>query len=102
MATTKLLIYNDALMICGERKLASLTEDREPRHLLDHVWDNNGVDACLEQAQWHFAMKTVRLDYDPSVTPEFGYNRAFEKPSDWIITSPEASIQSILKLSGTI
>jgi hypothetical protein len=32
-------------------------------------------------------MRTVLLDYDPSVTPEFGYNRAFNKPTDWVLTS---------------
>jgi hypothetical protein len=85
--TDKLSIYSDALLMCGERALSSLTEDREPRHLLDQVWDNGGVDACLEQGQWHFAMASVRMDYDPAVEPEFGYRYAFDKPDDWILTS---------------
>lgn len=87
MATSRLEIYNMALTICGERILASLTEDREPRHLLDLVWDNDGVDACLEMGQWKFAMRSVRIDYDTDVTPEYGYQRAFSKPDDWIVTS---------------
>lgn len=85
--TTRLSLYNDALTMAGERTLASLTEVREPRYLLDQVWDNNGVDACLEEAQWEFAMRTIRIDYDPGITPDFGYSRAFDKPSDWILTS---------------
>ncbi len=88
--TTKLSVFNGALLHCGERFLHSttgLTENREPRYLLDHVWANNGVKHCLEQGQWHFAMRTVQIDYDPSVEPGFGYNRAFLKPDDWLLTS---------------
>lgn len=90
MSTSKLELYNDALMICGERLLhttTGLTEEREPRRLLDHVWDSEGVDACLEAGQWKFAMRTVMIDYDPDITPEFGLQRAFAKPDDWINTS---------------
>tara|TARA_R110000868_G_scaffold162418_1_gene393635 strand:- start:214 stop:858 length:645 start_codon:yes stop_codon:yes gene_type:complete len=83
----RLSLYNDALMYAGERSLASLTEDREPRRLLDQVWASQGVDRCLEEAQWHFAMRADRFDYDPSVTIDFGYGYAFTKPDDWIITS---------------
>ena len=85
--TTRLELYNHALLICGERFLASLTEDREPRHLLDHVWDNDGVKKCLEAGQWKFAMRAVRLDYDPAIDPDFGYRRAFSKPTDWCATA---------------
>lgn len=85
--TDRLRIYNGALLLAGDRQLASLTEDREPRHLLDSVWDDGGVRYCLEQAQWFFAMRSTRLDYDPAIAPDWGYHRAFAKPSDWVITS---------------
>lgn len=85
--TTRLSLYNDALLLCGERPLSSLTEDREPRRLLDQIWASNGVDKCLEMAQWHFAMRTAMIDYDPDIDPPFGYRRAFNKPTDWIVTS---------------
>lgn len=87
MSTTRLKIYNSALTICGERHIADLTEDREPRRLLDHVWDNDGIEACLEMGQWKFAMRSVRIDYDADVTPDYGFRRAFSKPSDWVLTS---------------
>lgn len=87
MATTRLSLYNDALLLCGERALASLTVNEETRHLLDTVWNNNGVDGCLEEAQWEFAMRTIRIDYDTGITPDFGFRRAFDKPTDWILTS---------------
>lgn len=87
MATSRLQLYNAALTICGERHLASLTENRKPRRLLDHVWSNDGVKACLEAGQWKFAIRTIRLDYETAITPDYGYRRAFAKPSDWCVTS---------------
>ena len=89
--TDQLSIYNGALLLCGERFLGSLTENREPRRLLDRVWSSNGVKTCLEQGQWNFATRTVQIDYDPSIEPSFGYNRAFGKPGDWVITMGQCS-----------
>ncbi len=91
MSATRLSIYNDALLICGERALASITENREPRYILDQVWNNNGIDGCLEEGQWYFAMRTVQLDYDPDIAPPFGFARAFDKPTDWLLTSAVCS-----------
>lgn len=84
---TQLTLYNGALILLGERQLASLTENREPRFLLDYVWSQGIVDNCLARGQWYFAMKAAQIDYDTSVTPAFGYTRAFEKPTDWKLTS---------------
>ena len=86
MATSRLKIYNDALILCGERTLSALTENREGRYLLDQVWDNDGVRFCLESGQWRFASRTIQIDYDTGITPDFGYLRAFPKPSDWCAT----------------
>lgn len=82
----QLSIYNGALLLCGERALASLSVNEESRHNLDQVWGAGGVRACLEQGQWRFAMRTSQLAYSTTVTPAFGYARAFEKPSDWVQT----------------
>lgn len=87
MATDRLKIYNGALLICKERSLASLTEIREPRRILDEVWNDGGVRYCLEQGQWHFAMRSARLDYEPSIAPDWGFRRGFTKPTDWVDTS---------------
>ena len=84
--TTRLKLYNGALLLCGERFLASLTEEREPRRLLDYVWDKDGIRYCLEQGEWQFAMRSQQIEYDPSTEPPFGYLRAFNKPDDWIAT----------------
>jgi hypothetical protein len=85
--TTRLNLYNDALILAGERALGSLSEDVESRRLLDQVWNSNGVNKCLEEGQWHFAMRTVMVDYDPAISPGFGYRMAFTKPDDWVLTS---------------
>lgn len=82
MVATRLSIYNGALRVLGERRLASLTENREPRRLLDDVWDGGGLGACLEAAQWNWATREVQLAASTSIEPEFGYSYAFEKPTD--------------------
>lgn len=87
MSTSRLSLYNDALLMAGERALATLSDAVESRNLLDTVWNNNGVDACLEEAQWEFAMRTIQIDSDPGITPSYGYAYAFDKPTDWILTS---------------
>jgi len=87
MSTDRLKLYNGALLICGDLALASLSENREPRFLLDLVWNDGGVRYCLEQAQWHFAMRSSRLDFNPSITPDWGFQRVFDKPTDWVATS---------------
>ena len=89
--TTRLQLYNDALLLCGERFLASLSEDREPRRLLDQVWASNGVNLALEMGQWQFAMRTQQVNYDSDIEPPFGYQYAFDKPTDWILTSAVCS-----------
>jgi hypothetical protein len=32
-------------------------------------------------------MRSVQIDYDTAIDPEFGYSRAFNKPTDWCATS---------------
>lgn len=88
---SKLDLFNGALLVAKERFLSSLTENVEARRLLDYVYDNGGIKACLEEAQWHFAMRAVQVDYETSIEPSFGYARAFQKPDDWVLTSAVCS-----------
>jgi hypothetical protein len=76
----KLSIYNGALAILGERKLATVTENREPRYQLDDVWDNDFIDRILQMGQWNFAARSVELEASTDVTPAFGFQFAFDKP----------------------
>ncbi|MBO9380025.1 hypothetical protein GG804_24975 [Sphingomonas histidinilytica] len=86
--TDRLSLYNGALRLCEERRLASLTENREPRRLLDDAWGDGStsgaVKHCLELGQWTFATRTGRVDYDPGIAPSFGYRYAFPKPDDFV------------------
>jgi hypothetical protein len=62
---TRLGLYNDALTLhLGERRLAGITENTEPRRILDAAWDRSGQPDggpihCLELGYWNFA--TVRI-----------------------------------------
>ncbi len=87
MTATKLSLYNGALLLLEQRKLANLAENREPRRVLDSVWDRDAIEFCLEQGQWNFAMRTAMVEYDPNVDPEFGFIHGFAKPTDWIRTA---------------
>lgn len=84
--TDKLAVYNAALGAIGERKLASLAENREGRRKLDTAWDEDFIRQCLSMAQWKFATRTARLDYSPSIESDFGFSRAFDKQADWVRT----------------
>lgn len=83
MTITVLQLYNESLRLCGERALSSTSEAREPRRLLDDVYNGGAVDYCLEQGLWKFAIRTSQVDYDATITPDFGYPYAFAHPSDW-------------------
>jgi len=80
----KLAAYNGALVeILGSRPLASLTEEREPRRILDQIWASGGiVRYALERGDWNFATRTIELSVDSSITPSFGYDAVFTKPTD--------------------
>lgn len=80
----KLKLYNEALSLLKETKLASLTEERETRRRLDDAWSAGALDAALEKGQWHFASRIVELTYNPSVEPTFGHQYVIDKPSDLI------------------
>lgn len=83
----RLSIYNNALMVAGEETLLDLTENRPARYKLDQVWDSGFLRGCLEQGDWNFAMRSVRLEPSASVKPDFGFEYAYEKPTDWVRTS---------------
>lgn len=83
--TSKLEIYNEALGLLGERKIASLTETREPRRVLDDFYDS-AMAYCLERGFWNWAIRTVQLDHSVAYDPPFGYSYAFTKPDDWVRT----------------
>lgn len=92
---SKLSLYNGALREVGERKLASLSENREPRRVLDSIWDDDALLTCLAAGQWNFATNSIELTYSPSITPAFGYTYAFDKPENWVRTTGVYSDESM-------
>lgn len=82
---SQLSLYQDALALVGERSLTDLTEDREPRRLLDEVFDR-GAKYCLEQGFWNWAMRAVQMTPDVGLATSFSYRSAFLKPDDWVRT----------------
>lgn len=88
---TKLGIYNDALGHLAEPTLASLTESREPRRVLDQHYDK-AVAFCLASGDWNFAMRTVMLNASSSLAPAFGFAYAYTKPDDWVRTYQRSAV----------
>jgi hypothetical protein len=82
--TSKLALFNEALRHLGERKLAALTDNNEPRRVLDDIYDAAIIKRCLEAGQWEFAKRSAALSYNPSVVPTFGLRYAFDKPTDYV------------------
>jgi hypothetical protein len=85
MGTTKLRIFNGALVECGNRRLSDTGDEIESARELVAVYDQV-VEECLSAGSWNFAMETIKADADTGVTPEFGYAKVFAKPSDWLRT----------------
>jgi hypothetical protein len=75
MAQTKLGLYNDALLLLGQRALSSDTEAREPRYDLDNLYDNGGVDYCLEMGKPRYAAKIALVT---GITPTAVTSYAFQ------------------------
>lgn len=81
----QLVIYNKALHIIGERALTSLTENREPRRVLDDVWDSgNMLNYVLEEGMWKFSLRASKMIADPAIHPQFGYPYGFQQPTDFV------------------
>jgi hypothetical protein len=89
VATTRLSLYNGALLACGERELSALTDDTPSRRYLDQAWNSGAgfINEVLDEGQWSFARRTQRLDYDSNIDPQFGHPYAFAVPSDLVKTA---------------
>lgn len=81
--SSKLALYNDAMLILGQERLASLSEASAARYALDDTYAET-LKFCLEQGFWNFAIRAVQVDSSSSVTPTFGFRYAFTVPSDFI------------------
>jgi|GEM_PF-1035970 len=75
-------IYNDALFILGLDEITSNDDDSNRRTKLDTAINSDLVESVLEDTGWNFGLQSIKSDYDPSLEPEFGYERVHEKPID--------------------
>ena len=82
---SQLDVYNRALSILGERAIATLTEQREPRRQLDAFY-TDAVNFCLAQGNWKHSLRAIYMQLDPSVNVQFGWGTSFDEPSDWVRT----------------
>jgi hypothetical protein len=80
---SRLDIYNQALLRLGERRLATLADNRPERRSLDAVWADT-LAYMIEAGMWNFASRTEELQASETVVPTFGYTYAFEKPEDYV------------------
>jgi len=85
MAISQLTLYNNALLMLGQRSLASLTEAREPRYALDEAYGLDAVDYCLELVRPRFAVRTTKLTAS-SATTQHDLDKVFSLPSDYLAT----------------
>jgi len=83
-ADIRLDIYNGALLRLASRKLATLSEARESRRVLDQYWgaQNKIVSYALERGDWNFALRSRQIEAETSVEAEWGWQHAFAKPTD--------------------
>lgn len=81
---TQLSLYNDALLIVGTRRIETLTDAVESRRLLDAAWASSAFNYWLEQSDWVFALRSVKLGYNTSYTAQWGHQYQFEKPTDLV------------------
>ena len=88
MAVTKLSLYNDALVLLGERRLASDTEDREPRYDLDSLYDFGAVDYCLEIVKPRYSTLMTQLTGAPPAG-DSGYDFEVPLAADFIAVFDE-------------
>ena len=101
---SQLGVYNGALRLLADRKLATLSDGNEPRRLLDDIWADDPITWCLEQTGWNFATKSVLFNGTqqtaqsgvgppvPNFTAQIvGFRYFFAKPSDWCYTQAVCS-----------
>lgn len=85
--TTRLTLYNGALLACGERELSSTTDSTPSRRYLDQAWNADFTSEVLNAGQWKFATRNQQLSHETSVTLEYGHSYAFLKPADHVRTT---------------
>jgi hypothetical protein len=83
--TTKLRLFNGAMVVIGNRSLSDTGEAVEAGRALVEVYEQV-VEECLSVGSWNFAMETIMAESDTGISPSFGFAQVFAKPTDWLRT----------------
>lgn len=83
MATSKLEIYQRAILHCKQTPVTSLDENNEARRLCD-VHYAAMQQALMEAGFWSHAMRTVEMAASNTVTSAAGYACAHDLPADFV------------------
>ena len=75
-------VYNTSLELCGLDPIISADDDSERRRAIDQAINNDAVQSVLSLVPWNQAWKTVKLDSDPDIEPEWGMKEVFLVPPD--------------------
>jgi len=75
-------IYNKAFFILGLDEITTNNDDSLRRIKADVVIGTGLVATVLEDTGWTFALTSSKLSFDPSLEPEWGFNRVYTKPND--------------------
>lgn len=84
MATSKVSICSNALLLVGDETIASFDESTSRARLVSNLWEDIRR-ATLRMHPWNFARRRVLLA--PLATaPAFDWSYAFQLPGDWLRT----------------
>ena len=78
---TALSVKQEALRLLGELRLASSTEAREARFLLDAAYTEGAIDAVQSELWWNFCMKSEAVTATALAGRSIGYTYGFTLPT---------------------
>jgi len=81
--STKLALYNQALLVIGAERLLDITEEREVRFRLDDIYDLGAVQHTLKHAAPDFARRTANLT-STTAPNDSGLGYVHDLPDDFL------------------
>jgi len=80
MSTSKLSIYNSALIKCGAETISATGDSNKRARMVNEQYDKCRREV-LSAHPWNFALKRVQLSQD-ATAPAFGYDYRYALPAD--------------------
>lgn len=80
MATSKLQIYNSALIKVGDETISAVSDSNKRARLTNEQYDKCRKEV-LSAHPWNFALKRAQLSQD-ATAPAFGYSYRYTLPAD--------------------